>query len=101
MSKGGLGNMMKQVQQMQAKMEEMQPDTGYAEIGTAVPRFRAANYLRQRDCRVAVRKQRHESRRASFRQPAEHYRTLHDQRETGAGTDFDDRTRGRDHARQR
>jgi len=32
MSKGGLGNMMKQVQQMQAKMEEMQAELELLEI---------------------------------------------------------------------
>jgi len=32
MTKGGLGNMMKQVQQMQAKMEEMQAELEKAEV---------------------------------------------------------------------
>ena len=32
MSKGGLGNMMKQVQQMQAKMEQMQAELENVEI---------------------------------------------------------------------
>jgi DNA-binding YbaB/EbfC family protein len=32
MSKGGLGNMMKQMQQMQAKMEEMQAELEAAEV---------------------------------------------------------------------
>ncbi|MBD3258091.1 YbaB/EbfC family nucleoid-associated protein [candidate division GN15 bacterium] len=32
MGKGGLGNMMKQVQQMQAKMEEMQAELEQAEV---------------------------------------------------------------------
>jgi hypothetical protein len=36
MAKGGLGNMMKQVQQMQAKMEQMQAELEKAEVeGTA------------------------------------------------------------------
>ena len=36
MSKGGLGNMMKQVQQMQAKMEELQAELEKAQVeGTA------------------------------------------------------------------